>query len=202
MEAGERDFQLLEEWRDGDRDAGSQLFDRHFDAIARFFRNKVDGPVEDLVQDTFLACVEGRDRFQQRSSFRTYLFAIARNVLYGHYRKRNKGDQIDGGVTSVAELGCGMGSMMVKGEEQKLLLRALRRLPLDFQITLELYYWEDLKGPQLAEALDISPHTVRSRLSRARAALKEMLEQIDAHPELVTSTIANLDDLTSTIKER
>ena len=96
----------------------------------------------------------------------------------------------------------GMGSMMVKGEEQKLLLRALRRLPLDFQITLELYYWEDLKGPQLAEALDISPHTVRSRLSRARAALKEMLEQIDAHPELVTSTIANLDDLTSTIKER
>jgi DNA-directed RNA polymerase specialized sigma24 family protein len=54
------DIELLEAWRGGDRRAGEQLFERHYAAVARFFRNKLEFGVDDLIQRTFLACVEGR----------------------------------------------------------------------------------------------------------------------------------------------
>ena len=56
-------------------------------------------------------------------------------------------------------------------EEQRLLLEALRRIPLDLQIAIELHYWEGMSGPDLAQVLDIPEGTVRSRLRRAREPL-------------------------------
>lgn len=191
---------LLEAWRAGDRDAGGVLFDRHLQSVSRFFRNKVDGNIDDLVQETFLACVEGRDRFAGRSTFRTYLFGVARNVLFTHYRRRAR--HFDPLETSVAESGATAGSLMVEAEEQRLLLRALRTLPADFQVTLELYYWEHLQGPELAEVLEISPNTVRSRLSRARAALKSKVAELADSPALGESTIAELDAIAGRLQAR
>ncbi len=52
---------------------------------------------------------------------------------------------------------------------------ALRSLSIEFQMVLELTYWEDLSGAEIAVVLGVSPHTVRSRLSRARAALRSVL---------------------------
>src|SRR4051794_32823011 len=85
------DRALFEAWCDGDRAAGASLFDRHYEAIARFFRNKVDdASSSDLVQSTFLACTEGRERFRGASSFRTYLFSIAHHLLQKHYDRRRR----------------------------------------------------------------------------------------------------------------
>lgn len=72
------DLELLERWRDGDKRAGNELFRCHYGRVYRFFMNKTEGDIEMLVQDTFLACTEARDRFQNRSSFRTFLLAIAK----------------------------------------------------------------------------------------------------------------------------
>lgn len=194
------DFDLLESWRAGDRDAGGELFDRHLSAVSRFFKNKVDGNTEDLVQETFLACVEGRDRFEGRSSFRTYLFGVARNLLMSHYRRRHK--DFDPLESSVCAMGVGASSAFARSEEQRLMLRALRELPIDQQIALELYYWEHMQGPQLAEILQISPHTVRSRLSRARSALKSKIGQLADSPAMSESTIAEIDALAARLGER
>jgi hypothetical protein len=63
------DAELLEAWGAGDKAAGEALFDRHFEAIYRFFQNKVGpGVIDDLVQQTFLGCVEAPDRFRGDSS--------------------------------------------------------------------------------------------------------------------------------------
>ncbi len=194
------DFDLLEAWRAGDREAGGELFDRHLSAVSRFFKNKVDGNTEDLVQETFLACVEGRDRFEGRSSFRTYLFGVARNLLLAHYRRRHKA--FDPLESSVCAMGGGASSAYAKNEEQRLMLRALRELPVDQQIALELYYWEQMQGPQLAEVLDISPHTVRSRLSRARSALREKIQQLADNPAMSESTLAEVDALAVRLGDR
>lgn len=191
MEAPD-DLALLGAWREGDRAAGGRLFDTHLESVSRFFKNKVDGNCEDLVQETFLACIESRDRFAGRSSFRTYLFSIARHVLFGHYR-RARTWKIDALVTSVAQLGCSAGSVLARSEEHALLLRALRHLPLDFQVTLELAYWEGLDGNALAEVLEVSPHTVRSRMSRARALLKRTITKLADKPALEASTVAHLE---------
>ena len=72
------DFELLDAWRAGSREAGSELFERHFPGLFWFFRNKAGESAEDLVQQTFLSVVESRDRFRKDASFRTYLFTVAR----------------------------------------------------------------------------------------------------------------------------
>ena len=77
------DFETLDRWRAGDRAAGNELLRRHFDGLYRFFRNKVDEGVDDLIQRSFLACVESKDRFRKQASFRTYLFTVARHERRG-----------------------------------------------------------------------------------------------------------------------
>ena len=185
------DFDLLASWRDDDRDAGSLLFERHARAVTRFFRSKVDGNVEDLVQETFLACVERRDHIEGRSSFRAYMFGVARFKLLEHYR-RLQGEP-DFAQDSVADLDKSPSRLVLDKQEHRILLRALRRLPVDHQIALELYYWEGFTTPDLAEMLQISPHTARSRLSRARAALRHEVELAADDPRAAVSTLGDLE---------
>src|SRR5215468_5288882 len=81
------DIELLKAWIDGDNGAGSILVRRHFDALYRFFTKKASGHEEDLIQQTFMASVEAKDAFRGDSSFRAYLFGLARFQLLTHYRK-------------------------------------------------------------------------------------------------------------------
>ena len=166
------DRELLVAWRDGDRDAGSELFERHFAELYRFFRNKADDGVDDLIQQTLLACLKGLDRFREDASFRTWIFAIARNELYDHWRARQRRDDVaDIGEISVADLGTTPSQALARRREHQLLLTALRGIPLDLQVALELYYWEGLDGPELAEVLGVPEGTARSRLRRGKEAL-------------------------------
>ena len=89
------DQQLLVAWRGGDEDAGEVLFERFYDALSRFFRSKAGDGAPDLIQRTFLGCLEGQERFAGIVNFRGYLFGIARNVLYNFYRARTRsGEEI------------------------------------------------------------------------------------------------------------
>ena len=119
------DFELLDAWRAGDREAGNTLFERYFDAVCRFFTNKVQHNIDDLIQKTFLGCVEGRDRFQKQASFRTYLFAVAHHVLCAHFRERRRGPEsapIDFADTSSDQLTPSPSSVLAIHQEQRLLL--------------------------------------------------------------------------------
>jgi RNA polymerase sigma factor (sigma-70 family) len=187
----EDDMALLDRWCGGDKSASDALLARHFDSIYRFFEHKVDGEVDDLVQETFLACVSGRGSFRRESSFRTYLFAIARNTLYRHWSKRAPpGRDEDITTMSLASLSTSIGGRLARRQEEARLLAALRQLPLDQQLLLELHYWEDLDAEQLAAVFDTAPATSRSRLFRARAALRTLLTVEDATPEVGTAVDA------------
>lgn len=187
------DLELLEAWKTGDRKAGSELFERHFDSICRFFANKVQSDVDDLVQRTFIACVEGKERFRGQSSFRTYLFGVAHNVLRSHLRKRRReGERFEPGVTSVFDLGLSPTTLIAQRKEQLLVLQALRKIPLDHQVVLELYYWEAMTAKDLAEVLEIPEGTVRGRIRRAKQLLEEQLTTL-AETDDLQSTMSNLD---------
>jgi RNA polymerase sigma-70 factor (ECF subfamily) len=174
------DNELLEAWRTGDTRAGKELFERHFAALRRFFANKVDlHEVEDLMQRSFMGCVEAVERFRGDSSFRTFLFAIARRQLYKHFRDQRvkEGRRADDlSITSVAELGRTPSSIMGARQEGEMLLTALQRISVDHQTVLELHYWEQLSTDEIAHVCEIAPGTVRTRLHRARHALKGVLE--------------------------
>ncbi|MGH1340948.1 MAG: RNA polymerase sigma factor [Nannocystales bacterium] len=176
------DFDLLTAWRGGDKSAGSELFERHFESLRRFFRTKAPvNEVEDLVQRTLLACLESVANFRAEAKFRTYLFTIARRELYGFIERRTRdkiGKGLEQSVGSIRDLGISPSRAALANEEQTLIAEAMSNLPVDAQVTLELYYWEQIRGPELAEVLGISPATVRTRLHRARAALREALQHV------------------------
>jgi RNA polymerase sigma factor (sigma-70 family) len=187
------DFELLHRWREGEKAAGNELFQRHFESIRRFFRNKANvEDAEDLIQRTFLACVESVPKFRGEASFRTYLFTIARRELCHYIRRKVKAgerEEPDLTVSSIADYGISPSVVALKMQEQAIIVEAMRRIPIDFQITLELYYWEQLQGPELAEVLGISPTTVRTRLHRAREALRDMLEKLEAPGSLANADL-------------
>ncbi|MEM6290711.1 MAG: sigma-70 family RNA polymerase sigma factor [Myxococcota bacterium] len=178
------DFELLEQWRGGSTAAGSQLLQRYFDNLYRFFSSKVDDEVEDLIQLTMLACVRYQRSLERVQSFRAYLFTVARNELFRHLRGRAKRDVVDFGTASVVDLGISPTSIVARRQQQARLVTALRGLPVELQLLLELHYWEGLSTSELADVVDAPQGTVKSRLRRAKAQLAELLAS-DANPEFV-----------------
>ncbi len=196
------DGELLAAWCEGDKRAGQRLFERHATAIAYFFRNKLDGGSEDLVQQTFLGLLEARGRLRDDTNVRAYLFGIAHNLLRKHLRKLSRSPGFDPGVTSAADVAPGPSTIMAKRHEERLLLEGLRRIPLDFQVALELYYWEELNAAEIAEIVGVSHSAMRSRLVKARKLLEQAIEALSEGAEQRSSTIGALDDWAANIRVR
>lgn len=192
------DWALFFAWRDGQRDAGERLAARYLGLLTRFFLNKVRDPdtAADLVSETFLGCTAARDRATASGSFRSYLFAIALNKLRGYFRKQAKArrelDDFED-VCVANALPHSQMSMISHAQEGKLLVRALRRLSLDQQIVLELNFFEDLTGPEIAELLGLPPATVYTRIRRGRDKLSTLVSELADNPELAESTLIGID---------
>ncbi|MFT5433271.1 MAG: DNA-directed RNA polymerase specialized sigma24 family protein, partial [Myxococcota bacterium] len=125
------DHDLLQQWQAGDSSSGGVLFRRHYDAVTRFLRNKVDDSArDDLVQQTFLSAQTAR--FEGRSAVRTWLLAIAWRKTADYYRKRGRDGRNtqDFGEQSVVDMGECIHNRLQLQAEQRLLLEGLRRLPL------------------------------------------------------------------------
>ncbi|MCG8418045.1 MAG: sigma-70 family RNA polymerase sigma factor [Proteobacteria bacterium] len=193
MEAS--DSELFEQWCNGDAKAGQVLFGRYYDVLDRFFINKISSDPGDLVQETLIACVKGRDRLQQGRQFRSYLFAIAYNILNDHLRKTyRRGEQIDVDQISLRDLSDSPSTLVSRRREQRLLLEGLRNIPIAYQVILELHYWEKLAVREMSEILDLPSGTVKSRLRRARELLSEAMTRLAQSPELLRTTLTRLDD--------
>ncbi len=196
------DFELLDRWKGGDLAAGNQLLKRHFDALYRFFTNKVADHADDLIQATMMACVRGRDSFRKECGFRAYLFIVARHEFYRWIKKNHRSREVfDPSLMSVADLGPGPSTALARRKEQRLLLLALRQIPLELQIVLELHYWENLTTRELSDVMEIPQGTVKSRLRRAREALEKAMAGLSESPQELRSTLDNLDRWVAGIRD-
>ncbi len=200
MEDG--DYELLRAWQAGDDQAGERLFRRHYKLILRFFHNKAGASAHDLVQRTFLGCLEARQRIRPDASFRAFIFGVARNVLFDHYRlARRDHDHLDFGSVSAEDLRPSPASMIAHAREAELLLRALRQIPLEAQVILEMYYWEGMRAHEIGEALEMPEPTVRTKIRRARLRLEEMIQASSAAPSLRHSTVTGLETWAQKIRD-
>jgi RNA polymerase sigma-70 factor (ECF subfamily) len=196
------DATLLHRWRDGDKRSGHELFERYYALVARFFSNKVTSDRADLVQATFAACVEKADQLREATSFRSFLFGIARFELLHHYRRKSQREtEFDPADLSVCDLDPSPSRLIAEHQEQRLLLEALRRIPLELQMVLELSYWERLTAVEIAEVLGIPEGTVKSRIRRARERLDITLGELADSPRLLESTMANLDGWAAQLRD-
>lgn len=194
------DFELLRRWRAGDAAAGDVLARRYYPNVRRFFDIKVPRQAEDLTQRTFLACAENLATFRGDATFKAYLFGIARLQLLRdlrttHVREgaaRRKWSATPSRQTSISMI-------VAKEQEHHLLLLAYAKLPTDQQIAIELYYWEDMNSSEIAAALDIPVSTVTTRLSRARAALRDAVVELTGPGAVRERLIGNLDEWTRSL---
>lgn len=188
------DAELLAAWGAGDRERGGLLFRRYVGAISRFFRTKVPNAAEDLTQSTFLALVGSAQTFRGVSSFRAFLFGIARNQLLVYLRSKGRGKQdFDPLTTSVLDAGASPSRVVSRHQQQELIARAMQHLPIDTQLALELHYFEELSLEEIAATTGEPVGTIKSRLSRGRTQLCAKLGELAAPQDLLTSTINELD---------
>ena len=173
------DFELLEAWRGGDRTAGNTLFERHFDVVCNFFRNKVSEHVDDLIQRTFVACIEAREGFRGEAGFRAYILGVARKVLLRHFREmRRDGKTFEALETSVCDVDPSPSALVAEQQKHAVLLEGLRKIPVDLQIALELHFWEEMTLREIGEVLDIPQGTAASRVRRGKALLLDRLRKL------------------------
>jgi RNA polymerase sigma factor (sigma-70 family) len=180
------DAELLAAWGAGENEAATELVSRYYHSVFRFFDLRVGWLAEDLTQRTFLACVESRARLRSADSFRPFLFAIARGLLFNHLRTRNVESNVfeTGDVSTAADPGPTASRLVARYEEQTLLLRALQTLDVDTQLLLVLFYWEGSSTTEISSVLGVGVSTLTTRLSRARKALRDTiatLPALDAH---------------------
>jgi len=194
VEDQQSDLELLEAWGAGDRASGSRLFRRYVAAVSRFFRSKVPEAAEDLTQKTFLALVEARSRFRSDASFRSFVYGVARNQLLMHLRGQRRARQrFDPLTWSAVDAGASPARVAARGEQSQLVLAALQRLPVDYQIALELHYFEAMSVAEIAATTGDPTGTIKSRLARGRALLREAIESLADRSELLSSAIGELD---------
>ncbi|MBK7827364.1 sigma-70 family RNA polymerase sigma factor [Nannocystis sp.] len=195
------DAALLASWRGGDQRAGRALFARHVDGVSRFFFSKVSSGVDDLVQRSFLGLLERSAEIPSGVVVRAYLFGIARNLLLRRFRDEYRdGRYIDELTTSVADLGITPSVLHDQRKQLALLYSALQALPLDLQIAVELFYWEELAAGEIGSVLGVPEGTVRSRLRRARELLAQQLQTLG--PGLGEPSIEDIERWARELRDR
>ncbi len=198
------DIALLARWRGGDAAAGETLTRRSFRMVLRFFDTKAPAQALDLTQQTFLALSEGRGRAEIRSSFRAYLLGIARYTLIAHLRQHYRAPEAfepeHSSVLDALPDPASSPTARLQGHQQRAqVVQALRRLPLDHQIALEMHYWNELSIAEIAAVLDCTPGSIKARLFRARKALQAAVADLNAG---ATPPLAKLvDQLSSVAKD-
>lgn len=189
----EDDARLVASWKSGDQGAGAELFGRYYSPVLRFYHSKVGPQAHDLVQRCFLRCLELRPRIREDASFRGFLFGVARNVLLEHYRRMRSDARVDFTLVTVEDFGPTPTSELARGDQSQLLLQALRRLPVEQQIVVELYYWEDLNAREIAEIYEVPEPTIRTRLRRAKLRLEAEIDALASAPQLARDTRTNIE---------
>jgi len=143
-----------------------ELFDRYKNAIYGFVRRRVDDPgrAEEIAQDVFLALVQQRRSYEARASFRTFLYRIALNRVASERRKMAEAPAPNPNVAAGGDI-----SLVQQIRE------ALARLEREQREIVMLREYEGLNYQEIAQVLNVPLGTVRSRLFRAKLALRELL---------------------------
>jgi RNA polymerase sigma-70 factor (ECF subfamily) len=153
-----------------------QLIVNEIPRLRRYARFLLRNPqaADDLVQDTLVRAVAAVDSWQPDSNMRAWLFTIMKNVMRNDFRRAKHadihvGDEIDSHPATAVE--GNQESRVALGDLQ----RALNDLPNEFKQVVLLCAVEGFQYEEVAVILNIPVGTVRSRLSRGRAALRVLL---------------------------
>lgn len=167
------DDQLMLEFQGGSREAFRELFERYRDPLYGFFRRRLQNAAraEELTQDCFLALLRNVGRYEPRAGFRSYLYGIAIHIVSAERRKAGREVQQATNFDCAANDAAPDAALWVR--------QALEQLEITEREILMLREYEQLSYTEIGGILRLPVNTVRSRLFRARMALKEKLAPVE-----------------------
>ena len=180
--------EIIERVVAGDNDAFGLLVDKYqtkvYNLALRMCGNEDDA--YDLAQDAFVRAWRSLGSFQFESAFSTWLFRLTSNICLDFLRAKKRraavsltmsGDDEEETQLDVPDPAMGPEEAAIASEDRRLLLEALNALPADQRQIITLRAINDLSYAEIARILDLQEGTVKSRLSRARTALRNKLLQ-------------------------
>ncbi len=186
----EEDARILRGLRAGIEEAYEELINRYEQPIYGLVYRLLSAPSDasDVVQEVFLKVFRGVNSFREQSSLRTWIYRIAVNEAHNHRRwhmrhcrrevsvENERGEQ-----KQLLELACDPGrspfDQTLDAETRSLIERALARINPVFGTAVVLRDIQNLSYEEIAEILQVSLGTVKSRILRGREALRRELTQ-------------------------
>jgi RNA polymerase sigma-70 factor, ECF subfamily len=177
------DRELVDAARRGSQEAYSDLVNRYQSRVFNLARASTgnDADADDLAQDVFIRVFRGLRSFRGDSTFRTWLYRVAVNVLRSHAVRRSmfgwfRREEPDAGnETDPLDAVAGPDSLEARVEQRDAIDRALSQLPVDLRVAVSLRDIEGLEYREIAEVLDVPIGTVMSRIARGRGKLRPLL---------------------------
>jgi len=173
----QRDYDLIKRVQNGDMVAFSEIVDKYknrlMNTIVRMISSQQEA--EDVVQETFLRVYQHRDSFDFRHCFSTWLYTIALNLARNELRKRKRFKFFD--ITDMqgheSEISV---EMKLPSNLSKVLEKAIESLPEKYKTAFILRDIQEQPYDEVAKIMSIPLGTVKSRVNRARALLRDKLK--------------------------
>jgi RNA polymerase sigma-70 factor (ECF subfamily) len=181
--------QLIDRALQGERDAFAQLVELNQDRLFASMLQITCSPdeAEEVVQEAFIRAFIKLDTFQRNSQFFTWLYRIAFNAALTRRRRKRARVSLDqcreDNGLEVSDTGDAVDEPMLREERIAMVREALQTLTEEHRAILVLREMQENSYEEIAEILDISIGTVRSRLSRSRRQLKLALEAMQRAEE-------------------
>ena len=189
---------IIEQVLAGDNDAFGQLVELYQGKVYNLALRMCGNPDDafDLAQESFFRAWRGLAGFQQESAFSTWLFRLTSNVCLDWLRAKKRRPTVS--LTSVEEgdeeaqidvpdPAKGPEELVIAAEDRAALTKAMNELPVEYREILTLRAINDLSYTEISEILKLPEGTVKSRLSRARLALRNKLLQNENKMESASS---------------
>lgn len=133
---------------------------------------------EELTEDVFFKLVTKKPRFNEKSSFKTWLYAIGRNTAVDYLRRNKKKKEVSAEeIRETEDERLSIEQSYIKQERLLLIHRALEKLKPEYKQVLWLVYFEDFSQKETAKIMKKSVHSIETLVYRARLALKAELEK-------------------------
>lgn len=173
------DERLLELARQGDEAAFARLYERYRGLVFRFAYRLSQSLelAEEITHDCFISLWQAPQRFSpdaNRASLRTYLCAVARNLVFKQMRRTGYETTLEQAEDRVPQSAEPL-QQVLTGEVTAAVRQAVAALPLLQREALILFEYEELSLAEIAQIADVEVNTVKARLHRARAGLRSAL---------------------------
>ncbi len=186
--------QLIQMSKQGDKEAFSMLVEMHQTKVYHIAYNMLQSSQDayDAAQDTFIKAYRSLERFHEEASFYTWLYRIASNVCFDYLRRRKNNfmhivtpQEHDGEVLQqdCADKSLGPEEMYLQNETASQVRAAIAKLKEQYRIVMIMRDIEGMPYEHIAQSLQLSTGTVKSRINRGRQLLKSIL--INDFPELL-----------------